>query len=386
MEPYLYFDHAAATTPRTEALAALKEAGLGGNPSSVHATGRQARGLVDEARIALAEACLVSPEEVIFTSGATEALHLGIIGAYLARAGKKLAQQDGRVIYVSPLVHHCVWSALDFLTKHHGVEVRLLPIGKTGHLDLECIGESVFSNADLVVCEHLNSEIGVLQPVAKLGKKMLKWAEETEKQKPIFVVDSAAAVVTERVGLDFCKADLVALSGEKFGGLSGAGVLFKAKNLPLEPLVAGSHEWGWRGGTENVVGITALNAAYQAHLAQQNTLKNRLEGYWHDLHAAFESSFPHHRVLTPQKGRGSHIFHFLLPVGEAARFVAQADLAGLALSAGSACSSGAVEGSQVLLNLGYDAATSLRGVRISFGWNTTKKEITALKTKLKKLL
>ena len=385
MTDYLYFDHAAATTPRPEALRRVGDLTCEGNPSSVHTVGRSARAHIDQARIELAQACLVTPEEVIFTSGATEALHLGIIGAYLALDPKKL-ERDGGVIYTSPLVHHCVWAALEFLQKQYRVEVKYLPVMKTGIIDLEAVGERVFAEADFIVIEHLNSETGVLQPAAKLGKKMIKWSEETARPKPVFVVDAAASVVTERVGLDFQKCDLLALSGEKFGGLSGSGVLLKTKNLSLVPLFGGSQEWGWRGGTENVVGIAAMNAAYQAHVLELEALKTKLDEYWQQLHGFFQTNYPDILVITPIEERGSHVFHFLLPQGEAALFVAQADLAGLAISAGSACSSGSVEGSRVLLNLGYDKATTLRGVRVSFGWNTTEKDLKALKTKLKKLL
>ena len=380
MSDALYFDHAAATTVRPEvwaAVAALPHKNLG-NPSSVHQFGRRARGYIDTARVELAEAFMVSPEEVIFTSGATEALHTSIMGAYLARVNKR------GVVYTSPLVHHCVWAALDFLKNNYQVEVKLLPIDKVGALDLERITESMIGECDLIVTEHLNSEMGVLQPAAKLGKKITRWAETSGQDKPIYIVDAAASVVGERVGLDFQKCDALALSGEKFGALSGSGVLLKRKSLPLTPWQAGSQEWGWRGGSENVLGIVALNVAYQKHLAEQAEQNQRFEHYWQQLYH-WQQAQPNTTLITPQTPRGGHILHFLLP-HPAHLFVAQADLAGVAVSAGSACSSGSVEGSRVLANLGYRAEQSQQGLRISWGWDTSLVEVERLGEKLKLLL
>ena len=382
MKDYLYFDHAAATTLRPEAQAAMENAlqsGLG-NPSSVHQVGRRAKGLLDEARINLAAHFLVKPAEVVFTSGATEAVHTGLIGAYLGLKDKR------GVIYTSPLVHSCVWAALDFLQTQHQVEVKLLPLAKTGHLELEKITETIVGESDIIVIEHLNSEIGVLQPAAKIGKKIIRLAEETEKTKPLFMVDAAASVVSERVGLDFQKCDLLALSAEKVGGLSGSGVLLKKDGLILAPLLGGSQEWGWRGGTENLIGILALEAAYSANAAQQEAQNKKFIEIQKFLMNFFKTQFPDIKIITPQEGSGLHILHLLWPESPANLVIAQADLAGIALSAGSACSSGSIEGSKVLTALGYSEDEALQGVRISWGWDTTLPEAEALCDRLRGLL
>lgn len=387
MSDYLYFDHAAATTVRPaawEAVEKLKGSNLG-NPSSVHAPGRKARHAIDEARLSLAKNLMVLPEEVIFTSGATEAMQTGIIGAYLGKLEKRPARRGGGVVYTSPLVHACVWAALDFLQTHHDVKIKYLPITESGTLDLEAIGESLMAEADLIILEHLNSEIGILQPAAKLGKKLLRYAEETQKGKPIFVVDAAASAVSELVGLEFQKCDISVISGEKFGGLSGSGVLLKSKSLNLTPLLGGSQEWGWRGGTENLVGIVALSAAYQAHKSALDIKNKQLTQFFVQIKECLAALKV--KIITPEKGSGRHILHFLLPSNEeASLFVAQADLAGIALSAGSACSSGAVEGSKVLKALGLSEAETRRGVRISWGWDTTQGEVDKFCEKLKSLL
>lgn len=388
MSDYLYFDHAAATSIRPEAwaaIASLRSLPLA-NPSSTHQYGRQSKALIDEARIKFAELCMVKSDEVIFTSGATEAVHTGLIGAYLGLKTKRPARRGRGVVYTSPLVHSCVWAALDFLKQNHQVEIKKLPILSTGHLDLETIDEALIGESDMIVIEHLNSEIGVLQPASKLGKKIIRYAEETGNSKPIFMVDAAASAVSELVGLDFQKCDLLSLSAEKIGGLSGTGVLLRRQKLVLKPLLGGSQEWGRRGGTENTLGITAFHRAYTAyhqHLEPQNT---QLDLINERLRSFFETELKEYKITTPREGSGRHILHVVAPIEPASLIVAQADLKGVAISAGSACSSGSVENSKVLSALGYDEETSQRGFRISWGWSTTMAETEWLITRLKELL
>ncbi len=368
---YIYLDHAAQTFPRKAVIEVSQETlelSLG-NPSSVNQLGQKGRAIVDGARISVAKHLQAQQEAIIFTSGATEAISLAIIGGYLALPKKK------GVIYTSPLVHSCIWEALKFLEKNFKTEIKFLPITKTGFLDLETIGESVFSGADLIISEHGNSEIGLLQPVTKIGKKMIKWAEENDALKPLFIVDAAASMVTETISLEYLKADMIALSGEKFGGLSGSGVLLKSNSVELNPITGGSHEFGLRGGTENVVGIQALSKALELHIASQTEMRERFLKYHKLVNTFFEQKMDSFQIVTPKENFLPHIFHFILPTEKAALFVAKCDLAGLAVSAGSACSSGSIAGSKVLKNLGFSSDVAERGIRLSWGWNTTESEI-----------
>ncbi len=382
MQNYLYFDHAAATTIRPEAWTAidsLRSLPLA-NPSSTHQYGRQSKALIDKARIKFAELCMVKSDEIIFTSGATEAVHTGLIGAYLGLKTKR------GVVYTSPLVHSCVWAALNFLKQNHQVKIKKLPCLKTGHLDLEKINETLIGASDMIVIEHLNSEIGILQPAAKLGKKIIRYTKETGKTKPIYMVDAAASAVSELIGLDFQKCDLLSVSAEKIGGSSGTGVLLRRQNLALRPFIGGSQEWGRRGGTENTLGIAAFHQAYIQHhknLASQNI---QLDLINQRLISFFETELTDYKITTPREGSGRHILHIIAPSEPASLIVAQADLKGVAISAGSACSSGSVESSKVLSELGYDKETSQRGFRISWGWDTTLEQVEDLCERLKLLL
>lgn len=374
----IYLDHAAATNPYPRSLDVDEE--LYANPSSIHAPGQVVRAALDKARLQLARDLECQPTEIVFTSGATEAIHLAIIGHYLSRSNKR------GVVYTSPLVHSCVWSALSFLETHFAVEVRHLPIDADGFLDLAAIGEAVFAEADLIVTEFGNSEIGLLQPVTKLGKALEKWVSETGQPKPALIVDAAAAVVTEKVALEYQKCDFIALSAEKFGGLKGSGLLLHRTGVPLTSIIGGSHELGYRGGTENVMGALALSNALQWHEeAKTATRKSLLK--WHQLTRAwFTDNLPSCQITTPVENFLPHVFHFILPSSSAALFVAKADQAGLAISAGSACSSGTTTASKVLLHLGLDEVAAGRGVRLSFGRITTPTELREALEIIKQLL
>lgn len=380
----IYLDHAAATIPFADLSV---ETHAYANPSSVHAPGREVRARLDNARRQVATECEVNTAEVIFTSGATEAMHLAIIGNYLANSKPSTAGKQSRgVVYTSPLVHSCVWSAVNFLETHFNVTVEILPINAQGFLDLDQIGDEIFASASLIISEFGSSEIGLLQPVTKLGKKMHKWAQDTKSTKPTFVVDAAAAVVTEKIALEYQKCDLITLSGEKFGGLKGSGVLLCREGTPLTSIIGGSHELGLRGGTENVIGAVALGEALKKHSAQRAKKRAEFVGFQEFVHKWFSTNLPQCSITTPTEDYLPHVFHFRIPESNAPIFVARADQAGVAISAGSACSSGTTTASKVLLHLELDETEAARGVRLSWGRTTTQAEIEEALDILKGLL
>ena len=223
----VYLDHAACTKLRPLVKDFLRSENLEekffGNPSSIHQNGRTVRQVIDESRQIIKDIVECEIDEIIFTSGATESLRLAIVGGYLG------IETPRKKIFVSPLCHSAVFSALNFLEKYFEVEINFLPLDKQGFLDIENISDDIFENSDLIIVEHGNSEIGVLQPVIKLGRKIEAFKSITsplrgtplklrgdKSEFPLFIVDAAASVVTERVGLKFQKADLMVFSGEKF--------------------------------------------------------------------------------------------------------------------------------------------------------------------------
>ena len=379
----IYLDHAAGTVSYPLDI----PTNLYANPSSIHGLGRVVRGELDIARRSIAEDLECESSEIVFTSGATEAVHLAIIGHYLARREQRTVNSGRGVVYSSPLVHSCVWAALNFLETHFQVEIKLLPVDKSGFLDLDQIGEVIFSEADIIVTEFGNSEIGLLQPVTKLGKKLDKWAQAHQNhQKPTYIVDAAAAVVTEKIVLEYQKCDFLTLSGEKFGGLKGSGVLLHRRGVGLNPIIGGSHELGYRGGTENVVGTLAFANALRLHSELRTAIRERLVDLHNLARTYFQKNLPNCKITTPEQDFLPHVFHFIIPNSTAAVFVARADQAGLAISAGSACSSGTTTESKVLKHLGLSEQESNRGVRISFGRTTTQEELEAALDIIKNLL
>ena len=170
-------------------------------------------------------------------------------------------------------------------------------------------------------------------------------------------------------------ADFITISGEKFGGPSGCGILLKKQEAPLIPLFAGPHEFGHRAGTENSIGIIGLAKALEIHLEQHDELRSHLLELHKFTREYCEKHLPRCVITTPEKNFLPHVFHFLLPDGDSETFVAKCDLAGLSISAGSACSSGAVGVSKVLQNMGHDKNEARKGVRVSFGRGTTTEEV-----------
>jgi cysteine desulfurase len=363
----IYLDHAAGTSPCSAVQEKLPKLvrEIYGNPSAIHGAGQKTRAIIDEARLTVAGFFRVKVDQVIFTSGATESLFLATVGHWLARPDKSLTK-----ILVSPLAHSAVWGAVNFLVKNFQASKELLPIDDLGFWDLEKITPELLSEVSLVVGEHGNSEIGLIQPVKKLTSLLT-----ASSSNPAFIVDVAASIVTEDVSLDSLGADFVALSGEKFGGLPGAGVLIKSEKISLGSLIEGSHEFGYRGGTENWVGIWALGEALKQHQKISQKLRIDFERFHEMVRTFFIQNFPKVKILTPEENYLPHIFHFLLPEGEANTFVTKCDLAGVEISAGPACSSGAVGGSVVLKNLKMSEMQAKRGVRLSWGVGTAKEEL-----------
>ncbi len=376
----LYFDHAASTSVLPSILKDIKsKAEIFANPSSVHQMGQDARHLLDEARYKVAKSLEVGLDNVIFTSGATESLNLAIIGYFLSIKNKK--HNDDFIILVSPLSHSAVFKAAEFLSINFGVKIKKIPINKYGFIDLEEISDNDLAKSFMVVCEHGNSEIGLIQPVAKLGKRIKK----IEKNRPKFIVDAAASVMDMEISLKRQVCDGLILSGEKFGGLKGSGILLH-KKININPIIGGNQEFGYRGGTENFLGSWAIGEALTLISKKRNIYheKNlKLHIYLRDF---FIKKFPSIKIITPKENYLSHIFSFILPSGAGNTFVQQCDLLGICISSGSACSSGDVKGSLVLKELKYSNEEIKRGIRISFGINSQLKDLKKMLIILEKVI
>tara|TARA_R110002049_G_scaffold23545_10_gene83611 strand:- start:971 stop:2065 length:1095 start_codon:yes stop_codon:yes gene_type:complete len=355
-----YLDHNATTPLRPEARAAMQAAlDVTGNPSSVHAEGRAAKALVERARAQVAALVGCDPVDVIFTSGATEAAALAI--------------PAGAQVTTSAVEHDAV------LSWGQGARLSVTPDGQwTGDL-------APAQGADVVALQAANSETGVLQQTMPLAQQC--W---TMDQSPFVLVDAAQALGKTRFTMATSGADFILCSAHKFGGPKGVGALIVKRGIDVAAqLRGGGQEMGRRSGTENIVGIAGFGAAAEAAAADVAS------GRWDDVAALrdlLEATLEDATKMTIFVGKDAprlpNTSCLLTPGWKGETQVMQMDLAGHAVSAGSACSSGKVRASAVLRAMGFDETEAASAIRVSLGLNTTRDEILRFATswaeKLKK--
>lgn len=348
-----YLDYNATAPLRSEARRAMLDAlDLGGNPSSVHGVGRRARAIVENARERVAALVGAGPSQIVFTSGGTEANHLGIRGL--------VAAQACRTVLISAIEHDSVLAA----ARESVAECRILPVDKTGVLDLAALEAALAECAGpaLVSVMLANNETGAIQPVAQ--------AAELARRFGAFVhCDAAQAVGKIPVRLDDLGADLLSLSAHKIGGSAGVGALVVRNGLPIRPVLAGAQESGLRGGTENVAGVVGFGAAADAARADLAAgASERIRPLRDDLEARVRAMAPETIAVAERASRVPNTSCIALPGFSAELQVIALDLEGVAVSAGAACSSGKVRRSHVLSAMGYGDEVAACAIRVSLGW------------------
>ena len=358
----IYLDHNAITPVRPEAFEAVRRAlETFGNPSSVHAAGRAARDLLDEARGRVARALSAAPGEIVFTSGATEAAALAIRGALAA------APPGRRALVATAVEHPCVLALAPSLAAQ-GTPVQVLPVDRRGLPDLEVLGNAV-GEETAVVCGMLaNNETGVLLPVSAM-------AAAARSAGALFFCDAVQAVGKLPVDVRTLGADLLALTSQKFGGPRGAGALWVRPGLRLAPLLGGHQERGRRAGTENLPGIAGLGAALEAALARREPEQARIGALRDRLEAGLLAAVPGARVNGAGAERLPGTLSITFPGADGEALLIALDLAGLCASAGAACTSGSTKPSHVLSAMGLTPAEARGTLRLSLGWTTMPAEI-----------
>jgi cysteine desulfurase len=373
----VYLDYAATTPVDPRVLAAMLPyfTEHAGNPSSMHSLGQDARAAVDRARVETASLLGARPGEIIFTSGATEADNLAIVGVALARGreqapGSRAAEPGGacrRHIVTSSIEHHAVLEACHFL-EQRGYEVTFVPVGTSGIVDPDDVRRAVRPDTALISIMAANNEIGTLQPVAEIG------TIARERGVP-FHTDATQWVGALPARVDHLRVDLLSLSAHKRYGPKGAGALYVRAGTPLVPLQrGGGHERGRRGGTENVPGIVGLGAALRIagetmddEAERLTALRDRLIG------GALEIAGV---VLNGDRTRRlPNNVNLSIEGTDSQSLVIGLDLAGIAVSAGAACSSGTLEASHVLAALGVSEERAMSAVRLTLGRPTTASDV-----------
>jgi cysteine desulfurase len=362
MPERVYLDWNATTPLRPEAKAAMAAAwDISGNPSSVHAEGRQARRLVEEARASISAAVGGRPQDVIFSSGGTEANALALTPGLRRGAG-----QPAERLLVSAIEHTSVLSGGRFPAE----TIATIKVTPSGVVDLGHLRALLHDGPPALVSVMLaNNETGAIQPVAEV-------AEIVHAAGGLLHVDAIQAFGKLPFDIRSMGADLVTLSAHKIGGPKGVGALVLAADVQgLEPLLrGGGQELGRRAGTENVAGIAAFGAAAKAAMGLLEGNAARLR----DLRDSLEQGLRQTRGMIVFSGDAQRLPNttlFTVPGLKAETAVIGFDLAGIAVSSGSACSSGKVQPSHVLAAMGLSRDLAQGAVRLSLGWSTSQTDI-----------
>jgi cysteine desulfurase len=362
MSDRVYLDWNATTPLRPEARAAMAAAwDLAGNPSSVHAEGRQARRLVEEARAAVAGAVGTLARNVVFTSGGTEANAVALTPGLRRGSGPAVVR-----LLVSAIEHASVLTGGRFPPE----AIRTVGVTRAGVLDLEQLRAQLAAGPPALLSLMLaNNETGALQPVAEA-------AEMVHASGGLLHVDAIQAFGKIPFDIKALHADLVTVSAHKLGGPKGVGAVILAEGLlGLEPLLrGGGQELGRRAGTENVAGIASFGAAAKAAMGALAEDTTRLEGLRNRLETGLRQS----RgiiVFAEDVRRLPNTTLFTVPGLKAETAVIGFDLAGIAISSGSACSSGKVQPSHVLEAMGLGPDIAEGALRLSMGWSTSDADV-----------
>ncbi|MBI2796811.1 MAG: cysteine desulfurase [Gemmatimonadetes bacterium] len=356
-----YFDHAATTPIRPEvgeAMAPFLGAAFG-NPSSTHRWGREARAALDAARERLATCLGARADEVCFTSGGTEADNLAVIGTWRA-----LRKGGRNAVVATTIEHKAVLAAVHQLAKEGGEE-RLLEVTPSGQVRAEHFDTVVRDDVAIVSVMWVNNEIGAVQDVPRLAGKA--------KARGVFFHTDAVQAFG-KVAIDTARqpVDLLSLSGHKIGAPKGAGAMFIRRGTPIESLFhGGSQDRGRRPGTENVAFAVGLATAAECALREHDAECARLTALRDRLESAIRARVPDIVVHGVGGMRAPHILNVSAPGTDAESMLMALDLAGIAASGGSACQSGSVEPSHVLVALGVPAEIAGAAVRLSLGALTT---------------
>jgi cysteine desulfurase len=371
-----YLDYNATTPLAPQALEAmlpyLREEF--GNASSIHASGRRARAAVDDARDRLAALLGVRPHEIIFTSGGTESVNLGIIGLALARA------DAGKHLITAATEHHAVLHAAEFLQGRHGFEVTRLRVDASGRIDPSELLAAIRSDTSIVSIMSANNETGTLQPMPEI-------AEACRERNVLFHSDMVQSFGKEPVKPQEMDIAAMSIAAHKFYGPKGVGALFLRAGEPLVTLHhGGAHENQRRPGTENVAAIVGLAAAAEAVqdglFAEQDRERELRDWLWEGIRAEFPQAIRNgHPDLTL-----ANTLNVSFPGADGETLLMGLDMEGVGASSGSACMVGSVQPSHVLLAMGVPLEAAKATVRFSLGKPTNGADIEAALTALSSVL
>ena len=361
----VYMDHSATTFVDPAVLETMLPffSEKYGNPNSVHAWGREVRSCLDEARFQVASLVNAAPREILFTGGGSEADNLAIKGV------AEVLSDKGRHVITSAIEHHAVLDTVKWLGRH-GYDVTILPVDKDGLVDVNQFRDAVRNDTILASMMFANNEVGTVQPIREIGSIC-------REKGILFHTDAVQAAGHIPIDLEELPVDLMTMAAHKMYGPKGVGALYVRKGVRISPLVhGGGQEFGLRSGTENTAGIVGFGAAAElgarrllnGDVDKERVLRDRLiDGV---LERVEDVSLTGHRTLRLP-------FHasFCIRYIEGEAMLLRLDFAGIGASSGSACTSGSLEPSYVLLAMGLDHATAHGSLRLTLGKDTTEMDI-----------
>ncbi len=366
----VYMDHAATTAVSAEALAAMQPyfAQAYGNPSSIYALAQDARRAIDDARERCARVLGARTGEIVFTSGGTESDNSAIMGAALA------LKDRGNHIVTSAIEHHAVLYACELL-ETLGFRVTYLPIGRDGLVDPGAVEAAITDETTVVSVMLANNEIGTIQPVAEIAKRV---KERAAAAKRTIVVHTDAVQGAGYLDLDVNQlgVDLLSLSAHKFQGPKGVGLLYIRRNTPFVPMqVGGAQERDRRAGTENVAGIAGMSVALARAEAEREANSAHARALRERLVSGIQERIDDVRLNGHSAERLPNNVNFSFDGVEGEAILLGLDLAGIAASSGSACTAASLEPSHVLLALGMSTDLARASLRLTVGPENTEAEV-----------
>ncbi len=369
-----YLDHAATSPLRPTAREAWLDASERvGNPSSLHTSGRAARGLVEDARERIAAAVGAHPTEVVLTSGGTEADNIGVTGAFWARRD---AQPGHTVILTSAVEHHAALDPARWLARRHGARTVEIGVDEHGALRFEEIADAVAAHRESVAIasfQWVNNEVGTIQPLSDIVELAERYG---------IPVHADAVQGVGHLPFDFASSGLAsaAISAHKVGGPVGIGALLARRDAQLAPVVhGGGQERRLRSGTVDAPSAWAFAVALDEATRALDRETARLTALGNRIERAVVAAAPDSVVHGPSRANAApHIVHAIIPGAPGEALLTALDLAGIDASPGAACTAGVIEPSHVVEAMGYGAVAASQTLRLSTGWNSTEDDIAAL--------
>lgn len=364
MKKLIYLDNAATTKTSKEAVNAMLPyfTEFYGNPSSVYSLGSESKKAITEAREVIAESLGAKTNEIYFTAGGSEADNWALKATALAYVNK------GKHIITSKIEHHAILHTCEYLEKE-GFEVTYLDVNKDGMIDLEQLKASIRQDTILISIMYANNEIGTIQPIKEIGKI-------AKENGILFHTDAVQAYAHERINVDECNIDMLSASGHKLNGPKGIGFLYIRKGVKIRSFIhGGAQERSRRAGTENVPGIVGLSAAVKKNFAMLEEKAEKEKELRDYLIGRIEKEIPYCFLNGHRTERLTNNVNFGFEFIEGESLLIMLDMEGICASSGSACTSGSLDPSHVLLAIGLPHEKAHGSLRMTVSEENTIEEM-----------